>query len=203
MTRRLIVVSREIIEEAPNSLNRVQEYWHEDPTQCGTFYWPPWRRQSILTTKLGRFQTEYFGTQKTKITLHGVPLVIIEYHLCVCVGGVFFAQYGQVGEGLRVKCKTGIASGEVWLHATLTRKCFMEVPNILTCRGHILIRVEGRRPHCWSCSTAEHVSKASSNKNPVSPPQKPATSQEPVKVKESVGTDNSEHAPITLVNGRC
>lgn len=39
------------------------------------------------------------GTQKTKITLHGVPLVIIEYHL-----GVFF---------LRVKCKAGIAFGEV------------------------------------------------------------------------------------------
>lgn len=67
-----------------------------------------------------------------------------------------------------------IATGEVLRNVTLTRKCFMDVPDILMCRvRNILIIVEGRRPHCW---TTGHLSKLCSGKSPVSPPQMSKTS---------------------------
>lgn len=50
---------------------------------------------SILTSKSVRLQTEYLGTRKTRITLHGGDL-----------GGPFrdiFAQYGQVAYRRRAK----------------------------------------------------------------------------------------------------
>lgn len=91
---------REIIEDAPNKNTdrKIQRY-------VGLTAGPS---QKYPHHEIGEVPDGDLGTQKTKTTLHGVPLVMIEYHL-----GVFFAQYRRVGEGLRVKCKAGIAFGEV------------------------------------------------------------------------------------------
>lgn len=65
--------------------------------------------EGILTTKPLRLQIEYLDTQKTKITLHGVPLDIEHW------GGALFAHYGQVGNILMAKVKASIVIGEVLL----------------------------------------------------------------------------------------
>lgn len=43
---------------------------------------------SILSTKSVKMQTEYFGTRRARITLHGVSMDITEFHLAA-----FFARY--------------------------------------------------------------------------------------------------------------
>lgn len=81
----------------------------------------------ILTTKSVRTQTEYMGAERTKITLHGMPMDIEEEDLV----GAFFTEYGQVEEITVVRSKTGIATGDIILQVTMSHKYFLEVSNIL------------------------------------------------------------------------
>lgn len=61
---------------------------------------------NILTTKSVRLQTEYLGTRKTRVTLHGVPLFIMEDHL-----GFSFLKFGQINDVSAVKKQCG---NSVW-----------------------------------------------------------------------------------------
>lgn len=93
---------------------------------------------SVLTSKTLRLQTVYMGTRRTNVTVHGVPIDISEDRL-----GAFFALYGKVEK------VTGIATGDVTIEITLTRKNFIDIPNILMCRERrMIVVVEGRRPYC-------------------------------------------------------
>lgn len=86
--------------------------------------------------------------------------------------GVFFL-FGQVGDVSAVTSKTGIATGEYVLQVTMIHKDFMNIPDILSCRGwNILVVVEGYCLHCCSCGAAGHLAKLCPEKNPAS---KPAT----------------------------
>lgn len=106
-------------------------------------------------TKSVSLQTKYMGTWRTKITLRGVPLDIKEERV-----GALISQFGQVTDVTAAASKSGIATEDYVLQVTLTRKSFMNIPNILTCRGrNILVIVKGRGPHCWSCGTAWHVAR--------------------------------------------
>lgn len=62
---------------------------------------------SILRTKTLRLQTEYMGTRRTRVTLHGVSMDIKEDHV-----GDFFALYGQVEEVARILSKTDVPTGD-------------------------------------------------------------------------------------------
>lgn len=99
---------------------------------------------SVLSTAAVRLQTEYMGTWRTKITVHGVPVDICEDRL-----GDIFSKYGQVEEVSAITTKSGIATGDVMLHVTLARQTFGKVPNILMGRKkRMLVVVERRRPYC-------------------------------------------------------
>lgn len=63
------------------------------------------------------------GTWKTQITLDGVPMYITEEYL-----GVFFSDYGAVGEVSSVRSKAGIVTSDYKHMVTLTHKKFTEVP---------------------------------------------------------------------------
>lgn len=97
---------------------------------------------NILTTKSVKLQTEYIGTRKTGVTLQGMSLYITESHL-----GFIFAGFGEVADVSSVKITTGIATGGNFeVMVTLTKKHFMDIPNILTCgRRSIYAVVEGGR----------------------------------------------------------
>lgn len=92
-----------------------------------------WLTGNILVTKAVRLQTVYMGTCKTRISLHGVPLDLTEDHL-----GTSFMKYGKVGKVSPVLSISGFFTGK------FTPKEFLDILNILTCRGwSIYIIVEG------------------------------------------------------------
>lgn len=112
-TRKLAGVNRKIMEEALMSLSiapkilarRSNATWD---ILLATITETKVLAEGILTTKPLRLQIEYLDTQKTKITLHGVPLDIEHW-------GALFAHYGQVGNILMAKVKASIVIGEVLL----------------------------------------------------------------------------------------
>lgn len=84
-SRRFMNINRKGMEEALKSLNIGAEVldrksntrWDilpatEDATKS--------MAGNILTTKSVRLQTEYMGTRKTKVTMHNIPLYIMEDH---------------------------------------------------------------------------------------------------------------------------
>ncbi|CAE1242006.1 unnamed protein product [Acanthosepion pharaonis] len=122
---------------------------------------------SILSTKSVRLQTEYLGTRKTKVILHGGPLFISLDHL-----GFFFSKFGEVASVSAVKSKAGIATEDVEVIVTVTRKNFVAIPNVLTFEGRpIYVTVEGRRPLCWACGVVGHLSKTCPGKRPEPQPE--------------------------------
>lgn len=61
---------------------------------------------SVLTTKSLRLKIEHLDTWRTVVTLHSVPMDLMEERL-----GVFFSRFGQVGDVLAASSKTGIVIG--------------------------------------------------------------------------------------------
>lgn len=59
---------------------------------------------NVLTSKSVRLQTEYMGTRKTKMTLHGVAMDITDERLAD-----FYSQFGDVSA---VDGKTGNDTGD-------------------------------------------------------------------------------------------
>lgn len=101
------------------------------------------------------------GTRRAKVTVHGVPIDSTEVRL-----GEFFAQYGKVDEVVGVTSKAGIATGDIVLEITLTRKSIADIPNILMYRERrMLVVVEGQRPYSWSCRSLGHMVKLCPRKN--------------------------------------
>lgn len=62
---------------------------------------------SILTTKALRLQKEYMYIQKTRITLHGVPMYITEEHF-----GTFFSDYGPVEEVFSINVSRSLPTSD-------------------------------------------------------------------------------------------
>lgn len=97
--------------------------------------------------------SEYVGTRKSQITLHGVPMYITNDHL-----GAFIAKYSQVEEVSAVRSRAGIATSDYEVMVIMTRKDFLEVPNVLKCDTRsIFVMVEDRLPYCWNCGTQSCV----------------------------------------------
>lgn len=94
-----------------------------------------------------------------------------------------FGQYGPVED---VSSIISIATGDFELHLTVTRKSFLDIPNMLLYRvWQIFVIVEGRRHRCWSCDAKEHLSKACPLMTSV--PQSKLTASE-----ESIGSEKTD-----------
>lgn len=100
-------VSREGIEEVLKSLSiGVKLLVRRSNAMCDILLVPEESRSltgSIITTKMVGVQTEHIGTQRTKVTLHWMPMDVEEDHV-----GAFFTKYGQV-EVLSVALPLGIS----------------------------------------------------------------------------------------------
>lgn len=70
------------------------------------------------------------GTRKAKVNLHRVPLFISEDHL-----GFIFSKFGDVSS---IKSKARIATGHFEIENTINSKQFMEIPQILICKGRLM-----------------------------------------------------------------
>lgn len=164
--RRLIVISGDTMEEAVKSLQIKPKFLAKRSNTKWDIPLPNVKEAnmwtgSVLMYKLVRLQTEYMGSWSTRITLHVVPMDFREEQ-----PGVFLFRYGQVEDVLAVSNKAGIATGDYVLQITMTRKNFMDIPDILSCRGrNILFISEGRRLHCFFCGVTGHLSKACTEKN--------------------------------------
>lgn len=151
-THKLIGVSRECMEEALKVLNihpkilarRSNALWDlllASEEQAKTL------AGSVLFTKSIRLQTEYMGTCRTRVTIHGVPVDITTNRM-----GSFFTKYGEVNEVKALSSKSGIETGDMEVQITLDQHNFREIPNTLVCRKRkMLVVVEGRKPCCWLC----------------------------------------------------
>lgn len=151
-THKLIGVSRECMEEALKVLNihpkilarRSNALWDlllASEEQAKTL------AGSVLFTKSIRLQTEYMGTCRTRVTIHGVPVDITTNRM-----GAFFTKYGEVNEVKALSSKSGIETGDMEVQITLDQHNFREIPNTLVCRKRkMLVVVEGRKPCCWLC----------------------------------------------------
>lgn len=70
--------------------------------------------------------------------------------------GVFFAKFIEVAGVSSVKSKAGVATGDFEVMITLTRRIFMNIPNVMTSGGRpSYFVVEGRQPLCWSCGAVK------------------------------------------------
>lgn len=118
----LIVVNRDIMGEAIKRLNigtkvlarRDRAMWDillASEDAANLLAW------STLTTKLLRRQTEYLGSRKTKVILHGMPLYISLNHL-----GLVVTKFAEVASVSAIKNKAGIATEDVELMVTVSRK---------------------------------------------------------------------------------
>lgn len=72
---------------------------------------------NILMIKTVRLQTEYMGTCRTRVTVHGVPADISEDQM-----GAFFTKYREVNEVSVVMSKSGIGIEDIILQVILTRQ---------------------------------------------------------------------------------
>lgn len=99
-TRCLKGVSGETMEEAVKSI-QIKPKFHAKRSNTMWVITLPNEKEaemlagSVLMSKLVRLQSEYMGTWRTRITLHGVPMDFTEEQL-----GVFFFRYGQVEDVL-------------------------------------------------------------------------------------------------------
>lgn len=119
---------------------------------------------SILNTKHFRLQTEYMGSRRTKVTIHGVPVDIPEDRM-----GTFFAKYGEVNALIS---KAAIAKDDLEVQVTVSRESFGEIPNTLVCRDkRMLVVIVGRRQYCWPSSASGHMAKECPDKSTQSSPR--------------------------------
>lgn len=114
--------------------------------------------RGVLATKRARLQTEYMGTRRTNITLHGVSMDITEERL---------GAFRQVAEVEAATGKIGIATGDNVFQVILRRKNYSQVPDILSYQGHnIFVVVEIRCPNCKVSVAAGHISRVCPGKKP-------------------------------------
>lgn len=146
---------------------------------------------SILTTNSVRMQREYMGIRKTNMILHGVPLYITEEHL-----GYVFVKFSEVANILFIKRQTNITTSDVEIIVTLTRKSFMEIPNVLIYGSHLIyVVVEGRHLF-WFCGAARHLSESCIK------PTSPATPEKAVGLEKSDQTPSSSSEWTNVVRRR-
>lgn len=91
----------------------------------------------------------------------------MKYH-CTYQGTTWaFSLRSLGGSPISHLSKAGIATGDVEIWVTVTRKNFMEIPNMLMCGGRpIYVIVEGPRLFYWGCGAAGHLSKVFHGKRP-------------------------------------
>lgn len=90
-SRNLIGVSRETMEEALKSLNITPKILARRTRALWDLLIATEEEAKKLTGSVLTSKTEYMGTRRTNVTMHGVPIDITEDRL-----GAFFAQYGRV-----------------------------------------------------------------------------------------------------------
>lgn len=95
-----------------------------------------------ILTKSVWLQAEYMGSnkKKKKLTIYGVSFYNTEEQLR------FFVD--KVADLTSVKSKTGITTGDFKIIVSLTRKNFMDIPNVLTFGGRPIFSKSclGKRP---------------------------------------------------------
>lgn len=109
--------------------------------------------------------------------------------------GFSFSKFGEVVSVSPVRSKAGLATVDVEVVVTVTRKDFVAIPNVLTCDGGpIYVMVDARPPLCWACGAAGHLSKTY-------PGKRPEPQLENATAKESTNTSVNV-AKKVLENGR-
>lgn len=94
--RKFIAISRETMEEALKALNIAAKVLARRPNALWDILLATEEAVealagNVLTTKTLRLKTEYMGTRKTRITLHGVLMYISEDHLVA-----FFSDFHPI-----------------------------------------------------------------------------------------------------------
>lgn len=182
-SRKLIPINRAAMEEALKCLNIGAKVLARRSNAIWNVLVETENAAEPLITKSVRLQMEYMGTRRTKVTLHREPLYITENHF-----GFFFAKFREVVDISSVKSKVGIATGDFEVTVTLTKKNFMDIPNVLICGSRPIYVVEGCHPLCWSCDTVRHLSKSCLEKRPAPQPKLPTS-------RETTGTETITKLP--------
>ena len=117
---------------------------------------------SNIMTKFFRLQPEYLGTHRIRVTICNVPASITGEVLAT-----FLSAFGCVEEINLLWSAAGMAYRDYVFQLCLTQEGFQAIPEIIISRERqMMVFVEGRRPHCWSCKQLGHISKFCPGKNP-------------------------------------
>ena len=103
-----------------------------------------------LATKDYNFRVEYLGRRKTKVVIHEVPPYIDGEHV-----GAFILRFGDL-----VGYSCDFIRGEWTFDIMSDRKNTEAIPNSLDIgdRKTLPVIVMGRKPVCWVCGVAGHLS---------------------------------------------
>ena len=159
--------------------------------------------RSNVMTKNFRFQPEYRGIMRIRVTLCSVSI-----HLNGEVLAAHMSVYSSVS---MVRWAGGTAQGDYVLDICLNREGFQAICHILSYQDQqMMVVVEDRRPLCWSCKQLSHLARScsqklvnnnqssnkinnsnnsSNQKKTISPTTNPAPK---LKTRRSVGPDNRE-----------
>lgn len=94
-----------------------------------------------------------------------------------------------------VKGKSGLATSDVELMVTLTRKNFNNILNVLTCGGKTCSG-GGCHPHCWSCGAVRNLAKLCLGKNLALQTQSSKAEQSKAEVPKKAPIGSSEWTEV-------
>ena len=140
-----------------------------------------------ITTKFFRLQPKYLGTRRIRVTVCNVPAFITGEVLAA-----FLSACGRVEEINLLSSAARTAYGVYVFRICLTREGFQAIPETIISRERqMMVIVEGRRPHYWSCKQLGRISKFCPQKDP--PKAAAATvATETAATSVSTATINSE-----------
>ena len=124
-------------------------------------------RRDLITKDLS-FKVEYMGKRKTRVVVFEVPPFVSGENV-----GAFFLKYGDL-----VGFSSDKTRGEWRFELMTNRKNAEAIPNTLDIGGRktIPVIVMGRKPVCWVCGVAGHISATCQGKVP---PDPAASSRDP------------------------
>ena len=117
-------------------------------------------RRDLITKDLS-FKVEYMGKRKTRVVVFEVPPFVSGENV-----GAFFLKYGDL-----VGFSSDKTRGEWRFELMTNRKNAEAIPNTLDIGGRktIPVIVMGRKPVCWVCGVAGHISATCQGKVPLDP----------------------------------
>ena len=151
---------------------------------------------TTITTKFFRLQPEYMGNRRIRVTVCNVPATVTGEVLAA-----FLSRYGRVEESNLLRSASGTAYGDHVFRLCLTREGFQAIPEIIISRERqMMVVVEGRRPHCWSCKQLGHISKFCPQKDPPSAAATTATTNATITTATISSTTAKESGQVQPKN---